>query len=89
MRAWITSMTGLIALIGAIVGALSYFATSEELDAVADSVKQNSVQLNYQSTLRQYEFLLKQPKSPEATQRLQETQKRLKYYECVLFKQCK
>ena len=78
-------------LVGMIVGGLAYFATDEELDAVAASVQQNTEELNYQSALRQYEFLLKKsleyPEDQELARKLAESSKRVRFYECRLFDQ--
>ena len=59
MEKMVKPLVALCSLVAMIVAGLSYFATKVELNAVASEVQTNSDQLNYQSTLRQYEFLLR------------------------------
>ena len=59
MEKWAKSLMALGGLVAMIISALSFFPTRKDFEALASNVKQNSEQLNYQSALRTYEFLLK------------------------------
>lgn len=76
---------GLFALIAAIVSALNYFPTKSEFVALASQVQEHTMELEYQTALRTYEFFLRQvertPKDAELIQRLKEAEARLKRVE--------
>lgn len=73
------------------MGAISYFATAEDLSVVQAGMESNRTELQYQSALRQLEFLLKlqaqNPDDLEIRRRVKEAEKRVRRYECLLFKE--
>lgn len=77
---------GIGGVVAMVVSALTYFPSRIEVEAIAGQVEQNSDHLNYQSLLRQQEYLLKQTKTPETQRRLQQVEKKIRYYDCKLFK---
>ena len=91
MGRWLKDIAALCVLVGMIVGGLSYFTTKQEFKALAQTVQQNTDQMNYQTALATYEFLIKLYKKnlndEDVRRKLNEAEKRVKMYECKLFKQ--
>ena len=89
MKNWVTSIAAFLALVGTIVGGLSYFARQTDLEALAGDLKQTSQQVNYQSALRLYEFLVTQhekaPRDTVVERRMKEAEKRVKALECQMW----
>lgn len=99
MKKWASSIGALFGLVAGIVAALEYFATEEELEVVISKVEAtqrqvtaNRDELQYQSALRTYEFLVKKreqyPEDRDIQKKVAEAEKRLKQLECKIFQLC-